>query len=424
MFENLGYFAFLAPILLFWQSSRAFIGQVFSFFIRNDKFDSFTTNHFIGFLQRTCKEIKFGNIMYKNYGPYIKKYKTYLDTLFIFREQYIFLYKKFIPILIKPNGYGKLSIIYPNIFNFNKLLIDFQNYYHQFCLDKLEENKCFSIDEIKGRSGKELTLNNSPSQSLDSINTTAGNSNSTGGLDSLNYQILSPTPPIGFNINEISGGESNNPKSKYYFSKEGKYVLSQVESWLNSKEWYCQRQIRWYMGCLLYGKPGTGKSALVLEIARKLKLHVSIFDLLTLDNNELNEKLHRIPFGSIILIEDIDAVFHGRNNLSKNHQFEGLSFDCLINKLSGVNAIKNCFLFITTNHIDKLDPALIREGRLDIKMEIPFLCKEGKRFIAEKMLDLWPELIDEVVNLDEEETAAAFEARVTKIALQKYWNGK
>lgn len=421
MFENLGYFAFLAPVLLFWQSSRTFVGQIFSFFIRNDKFQAFHSNHFIGFLQKECKEIKFGNLIYKNYGPYVKKHKTYLDTLFIFRKQYIFLYKKFIPILIKSQSYNKLSVIYPNIFNFQKLLIDYQNYYHNFCLDKIQENKCFTIWEIKGVNSKEINLSsgvqlNSPS-SIESNNT-----DSSAGIENLNYEVLSITPPIGFNLNELSSCESYNTKSKYYFSKEGTEILSKVESWLHSKDWYSERQIRWYMGCLLYGQPGTGKSALVLEIARKLKLHVSIFDLLTLNNQEFSKELERIPFGSIILIEDIDAVFNGRNNLSKNKQYEGLSFDCLINKLSGVNAIKNCFLFITTNHIDKLDPALIREGRLDIKMEIPPLCKEGKRFIAEKMLDLWPELIDEVVNLDKEETVAVFEARVTELALQKFWN--
>ena len=142
-----------------------------------------------------------------------------------------------------------------------------------------------------------------------------------------------------------------------------------------------------------------------------------------MDNSELDRNLSIVQSGSIILFEDLDSQWEGRKNLHASDNWGGITFEYFINKLSGVKSIQNCFVFATTNHLEKLDPALIRAGRFDEIVEIPNICPAGKQFIAEKMLDLWPESIYEVVT-NEEETAATFEAKVTAKALELFWKNK
>lgn len=77
------------------------------------------------------------------------------------------------------------------------------------------------------------------------------------------------------------------------------------------------------------------------------------------------------PQQSIILLEDIDAAFASREDTQ--HQkaaYEGLNrvtFSGLLNALDGVASTEARIVFMTTNYLNRLDPALIRPGRVDIK---------------------------------------------------------
>lgn len=75
-----------------------------------------------------------------------------------------------------------------------------------------------------------------------------------------------------------------------------------------------------------------------------------------------------VPSGSIILLEDIDAVFDKREKVEGGEQ-NRLSFSGLLNALDGAASKEGLLVFMTTNHKDKLDPALIRKGRADVHIE-------------------------------------------------------
>ena len=64
-------------------------------------------------------------------------------------------------------------------------------------------------------------------------------------------------------------------------------------------------------------------------------------------------------------MEDVDAIFIERTGA---HKGEGVSFSGLLNAIDGVAAQEGRIFFMTTNHIDKLDPALVRPGRCDVKV--------------------------------------------------------
>jgi chaperone BCS1 len=72
---------------------------------------------------------------------------------------------------------------------------------------------------------------------------------------------------------------------------------------------------------------------------------------------------------SIVLLEDIDAAFPSREDQGDNSQqrqhSSDVTFSGLLNVLDGVAASEERLIFMTTNHIDRLDPALIRPGRVD-----------------------------------------------------------
>lgn len=72
------------------------------------------------------------------------------------------------------------------------------------------------------------------------------------------------------------------------------------------------------------------------------------------------------------MLEDIDAAFPNREATSSNSYYDpqqgrtsDVTFSGLLNVLDGVAASEDRLVFMTTNHIDRLDPALIRPGRVD-----------------------------------------------------------
>ena len=72
---------------------------------------------------------------------------------------------------------------------------------------------------------------------------------------------------------------------------------------------------------------------------------------------------------SLLLIEDVDAFFQQRDAV--NSQVK-LSFSGFLNALDGVATQEGTVLFMTTNHKEQLDPALIRAGRIDQQVELGY----------------------------------------------------
>jgi len=96
-----------------------------------------------------------------------------------------------------------------------------------------------------------------------------------------------------------------------------------------------------------------------------LKLNICYLNLSgdSLNDDSLNRLLNSTPTQSIILLEDIDAIFVGRESVRGAKT--GVSFSGLLNALDGVRSQEGRILFMTTNHREKLDPALLRPGRAD-----------------------------------------------------------
>ena len=154
--------------------------------------------------------------------------------------------------------------------------------------------------------------------------------------------------------------------------------MDDVKNFLSSSKWYEDRGIPFRRGYLLHGPPGCGKTSFITALAGELDLSISILNLSDrrMDDDRLNHLMSIAPSQSIILLEDIDAAFESREESPKMQMaYEGLSrvtFSGLLNMLDGVASSEGRILFMTTNYLERLDPALVRPGRVDVKEYIGY----------------------------------------------------
>ena len=165
-------------------------------------------------------------------------------------------------------------------------------------------------------------------------------------------------------------------------------LLEDIKDFLNpeTRAWYSRRGIPYRKGYLLYGPPGTGKSSLSLSIAGACDLDIYILNISSVDDSSLGELFTELPAHCVILLEDIDAVDAtqsrqrgtvktGQDETSSSTKAKSqgrMSLSALLNVLDGVGSQEGRVLIMTTNHAERLDAALIRPGRVDMKLELGY----------------------------------------------------
>ena len=99
------------------------------------------------------------------------------------------------------------------------------------------------------------------------------------------------------------------------------------------------------------------------------------------NDNEPIKAVSLIPQQGIAVLEDIDAVQRDRTQEEKSGEDEeaesqGVSMSGLLNALDGIVSFDGQAFFMTTNHPEKLDPALVRPGRADVRVEMTAMSAE------------------------------------------------
>lgn len=276
-----------------------------------------------------------------------------------------------------------------------------------------------------------------------------------------NIRLLDLEPrDIGPGVNRRGG-----MLDRLFFPDEVRALIEEVKTWRRSQEWYESRGIPWKRGWLLYGKPGTGKTALAGAFAYDLDLPIFVFNLAEMGNIEFMSEWKGMLASApcIALIEDVDAVFHGRENISRRGYGAAgtaaaagaaagggdalggrqgvLSFDVLLNCIDGVDRAEGVFTIITTNRVEMIDPALgqparrpdgsyefvsTRPGRIDRAIELTDMKPYVKKRMAAYVLDEFPDEARAMLrhidaHPDELETPAQFLQRCSQIALDCFW---
>ncbi|KAH8995383.1 mitochondrial chaperone BCS1 [Lactarius akahatsu] len=145
-------------------------------------------------------------------------------------------------------------------------------------------------------------------------------------------------------------------------------IAEDARAFLARREWYADRGIPYRRGYLLHGPPGSGKSSFIQALAGSLSYDICLLNLSErgLTDDKLNHLMSNAPERSFILIEDVDAAFNKRVQTSEDGYQSSVTFSGFLNALDGVASGEERIIFLTTNHIERLDPALIRPGRVDL----------------------------------------------------------
>ena len=103
-----------------------------------------------------------------------------------------------------------------------------------------------------------------------------------------------------------------------------------------------------------------------------------------LADDKLIHLLSNTPERAFVLIEDIDAAFNKRVQTSEDGYQSSVTFSGFLNALDGVASGEERIIFMTTNHPERLDPALIRPGRVDLAVLIDDASPKQARRLFER----------------------------------------
>ena len=202
------------------------------------------------------------------------------------------------------------------------------------------------------------------------------------------------------------------------FFPEKEHLVKKIKFFNDNEAWYLDRGIPHMFGLLLHGEPGCGKTSVIKAIANLTKRHIVSIPLKNVDTiSDLyhalyHEKIDRrtIPISKrLYVFEDIDCggledivkdrktqqsldqkESEGEGNSWKisldstnEKEMRDLTLSDLLEVFDGVLEMRGRMMVITTNHLDKLDPALIRPGRVDTILEFKKATKDAVRDIFE-----------------------------------------
>lgn len=230
------------------------------------------------------------------------------------------------------------------------------------------------------------------------------NENMNGKQYIFKYSGIDPiTDSIDFKEKELNLTKSFD---NIFFEEKDK-LLQQLNFFLNNKKWYNKKGIPYKLGIILHGHPGCGKTSIIKAILNYTQRHAIFMNLNNFEKEstfqdifyDKNINTHYIPYDKrVYIFEEIDVgtckITGRRNNMVEHDKKDNienklidafmkkesneentkkndeLTLGSLLNQFDGIESNDGSIIIATTNHIDKIDPALIRPGRMDIHIEL------------------------------------------------------
>tara|TARA_B110000208_G_scaffold191915_1_gene260930 strand:+ start:4127 stop:5680 length:1554 start_codon:yes stop_codon:yes gene_type:complete len=227
------------------------------------------------------------------------------------------------------------------------------------------------------------------------------------------------------------------------------HILDKVDFFINNKDYYIKKGIPYTLGLLLYGDPGTGKTSFIKALTNKLKRHIIEISLKKITTcgqlyeafyMESHDNLNLEFKNKLIVLEDIDAMseiiknrvtakiknpsskedstddedselidltkpqdndYLLKNLISSmndknrkgcdfiNSKVKDITLSFILNLFEGVLEMDGRIIIMTTNHINKIDPALIRPGRIDEKIHFKLLNSDNINNMIQFYIPEW-----------------------------------
>lgn len=151
-------------------------------------------------------------------------------------------------------------------------------------------------------------------------------------------------------------------------------LIADLEDFMSddTMNWYRFHDIPSKRSYLFYGPPGTGKTSTVKAIAGKYNMELYIMKVTReMDDQSIMGLVEQLPARSILLIEDVDAIFDHLGN--KGDAMQSLTFSGLMNILDGITGFTSQIIILTTNHREKINRESLRIGRIDHELEFGYM---------------------------------------------------
>ena len=253
--------------------------------------------------------------------------------------------------------------------------------------------------------------------------TTLGRSHKT--IDNLFKEIVKIDPDREVSITKRFDGDYWEKSSEqrvrtfdtvYLGEKVKEALIDYLDNFEAKEDWYLEKGVPYQIGILLYGPPGTGKTSIIKAITNHLGYQLHILNSSMLSG--IGKAMFTLPEKSLIVIEDIDGCeatksrssgtkrsllqpSKKRNTIeleteesddpfSMNIDFATANISDILNAIDGIHQVHGRILIATTNYAEKLDKALLRDGRFDLKIEIGYA---DNFIVSEIFKSFYPEFI-------------------------------
>lgn len=435
--------AIIGTLMGFWSTIKMYLLKIYGLFVIRINFSNNRAIEMaLTYIIHHMKSSKITSTSVIGISKYKRKERGYRNILYNIPTVGTQIYwQGWRPLFVDINNDFKVSFI-RFFFNKNKLLKEIEDYYNITFFDKSSCDRFWvcrrtgTLSKYKNGDTEEDSTAPSPFGGSKVSTTDPTDAPKDDKILSIIIRLLNNAEQFNsmfHNNSDLGEKIISNPMDRIALDGDSIKMVSDIERWYNSETWYKDRYIPWKRGFVLYGPPGNGKTTFVRLTGMKYNMPVYSFDLATFTNKQFINDWMRLRSNTpcIALIEDIDSVFHNRENITKVDG--GLTFDCLLNCLDGVDAVDGIVTIITTNKIDVLDEALgrkngddltTRPGRIDRLVEMKSPTKEGREKIAKRILKDYPDQIPIVVEAGNHDSGAQFQERCTRLALELYWNEK